>query len=121
MGGGILGEFSEDYLQGKIDEYTYLLGESGAMMRDAERWGSYMTYPDGYELQTFADMRWPQIDEAMEMIMAAEGKVDFLEKSNYSQKAGDIHAGMQDEYAQYYEAVYAEAYGCEEEYEESGE
>ena len=117
------GVLSEEYLQEKIDEYTFLLGESGAMMRDADRWGGYMTYPDGYELQTFAGMRWGQIDEAMEMILSAEGTVDFLDKSNYNQKAGDIHAGMQEEYAEYYEAVYSEADEYDEysEYEEGGE
>ena len=114
---------TEDYLQGKIDEYTFLLGESGAMMRDAQRWGGYMTYPDGYELMTFANMRWPQIDEAMEMILSAEGSVSFLDRSHYNQKAGDIHEGMQDEYADYYAAISAEAeqYEAYDEYESYSE
>ena len=89
MRGGI---FSMEYLEGKIAEYTQLLGESGALMRDAERWGNFMTYPDGYELITFAQMRWPLLDEAMQRLVDTDGPVDFLTRSNYNQKAGDIRA-----------------------------
>ena len=100
---------SLEYLESKIGEYTMLLGESGALMRDAERWGNYMTYPDGYELITFAEMRWPLLDEAMETILTTQGPVDFLEKTNYNQKAGDILAETAANYADYYAAVNAEA------------
>lgn len=100
------GVLSMEYLEEKIAEYTVLLGESGALMRDAERWGSFMTYPDGYELVTFAEMRWPKLDEAMEMIMA--GDVEFLTASNYAQKAGPIWLETEAEYADYYAAVEAE-------------
>jgi hypothetical protein len=96
-----------EYLEGKIEEYTFLLGESGALMRDAERWGNFMSYPDGYELITFAQMRWPLLDEAMEMILA--GDVDFLKASNYGKKAGAVHLESEAEYASYYAAVQAEA------------
>ena len=107
---------SVEYLEGKIAEYTVLLGESGALMRDAERWGNYMTYPDGYELITFADMRWPLLDEAMETILSTQGPVDFLEKTNYNQKAGDILAETAANYADYYAAMEAESEQFEEEY-----
>ena len=100
------GVLSMEYLEEKINEYTFLLGESGALMRDAERWGNYMTYPDGYELITFAQMRWPKLDEAMERIMA--GDVEFLTASNYGQKAGAILLETEAEYADYYAAVEAE-------------
>ena len=92
------GIFSMEYLEEKINEYTFILGESGALMRDAERWGSYMTYPDGYEILTVATMRWPVIDAALETLIATQGPVDFLSASNYNQKAGNIF-GMQE--AQY--------------------
>ena len=91
------GVLSMEYIEAKINEYTIELGESGALMRDAERWGNYMTYPDGYELITFADMRWPLLDEAMEMIR--RGDVNFLRASNYEAKAGGILTAMEAEYA----------------------
>lgn len=103
------GVLSMEYLEAKIAEYTFELGESGALMRDAERWGNYMTYPDGYELVTFATMRWPLLDEAMETILTTEGPVDFLEASNYEQKAGDILAETAANYADYYAAMEAES------------
>ena len=82
--------FSMEALEVRIEEYTVLLGESGALMRDAERWGNDMTYPDGYEFITFAAMRWPLIDEAMELLVTTDGPVDFLSQSGYDWKAGDI-------------------------------
>ena len=82
--------FSMEALEARIEEYTVLLGESGALMRDAERWGNDMTYPDGYEFITFAAMRWPLIDEAMELLVTTDGPVDFLSQSGYDRKAGDI-------------------------------
>lgn len=108
------GIFSMEYLEGKIAQYTQLLGESGALMRDAERWGNYMTYPDGYELITFAQMRWPLLDQAMETLITSQGPLDFLSASNYGQKAGDILAKPADEYADDEAAIEAEAAQYEE-------
>lgn len=84
--------FSEENLQRHIEQYTNLLGESGALMREAERWGTEMYYPDGYELVDFASVRWPLIDQAMDMLMETEGPVAFLSATNYAEKAGDILA-----------------------------
>ena len=111
--------FSMEYLEKKIGEYTFVLGESGALMRDAERWGSFMTYPDGYEILTVAEMRWPLLDGAMETIISTDGPVDFLKRSNYQQKAGDILAETAQNYAGYYEAIREEQawLAQEEEYE----
>ena len=89
--------FSMEALEARIEEYTNLLGESGALMRDAERWGNEMAYPDGYEIVTCAAMRWPLIDEAMELLVTTDGPVDFLSRSNYEQKAGDIFPAQGDE------------------------
>ena len=82
--------FSEEKLEERIEQYTMEIGESGALMRDAERWGTEMYYPDGYELINFAGIRWPLIDEAMEMLVNTDGPLDFLSASHYEQKAGDI-------------------------------
>ncbi len=102
------GIFSLEYLEGKIEQYTFELGETGALMRDAERWGNFMTYPDGYELVTFAEMRWPLLDQAMETLISTEGPVVFLSASNYNQKAGAINPESEENYADYYAAVQAE-------------
>lgn len=90
--------FSVEYLEEKLNAYTTILGESGALMRDAERWGNFMTYPDGYEILTVAQMRWPVIDAAMQMMIDTNGPVDFLTASNYNQKAGDIFPAQEEQY-----------------------
>lgn len=87
------GIFSMEALEARIAEYTALLGGSGALRRDAERWGNAMTDPDGYEFITVAAMRWPCIDEAMELLVTTDGLLPFLSQSNYAQKAGDIFPG----------------------------
>ena len=78
-----------DALMAQVD-YEAWARHYGALMRDAERWGNDMTYPDGYEFITFAAMRWPLIDEAMELLVTTDGPVDFLSQSGYDRKAGDI-------------------------------
>jgi len=85
--------FSEERLEERVAQYTFELGESGALMREAERWGTEMYYPDGYELIDFAAIRWPLIDEAMERMMTDEhAPVDFLTQTNYDSKGGPIEA-----------------------------
>ena len=91
------GIFSMEALENRLEEYTRLLGESGAMMRDAQRWGKEMTSPDGYEFITFAGMRWPLIDAAMELLVTTDGPIEFLSRSNYRQKAGDIFPAQGEE------------------------
>jgi len=85
--------FSEEKLEERVNQYTFELGESGALMREAERWGKEMYYPDGYELIDFAAIRWPLIDQAMELLIQTDGPVDFLSATNYEQKAGAIFPG----------------------------
>ncbi|MED9821474.1 MAG: CotH kinase family protein [Christensenellales bacterium] len=79
---------SMERLEERIQGYAHELADSGAMLREAERWGSEATYPDGYELTTFAAMRWTRMDAAMEKLMNTVGPVDFLSASNYAAKAG---------------------------------
>jgi len=85
--------FSEEKLEERINQYTFELGESGALMREAERWGKDMYYPDGYELIDFAAIRWPLIDQAIEMLIETDDPLDFLSTSNYGQKGGAIFPG----------------------------
>lgn len=81
---------SMERLEARIQGYAHELGDSGALRREAERWGNEATYPDGYELTTFATMRWARMDAAMETLIATEGPVDFLSASQYAVKAGGV-------------------------------
>lgn len=84
------GIFSMESLEARLAEYTNLLDGSGALMRDSERWMDTPAYPDGYEIITVASTRWPLLDRAMELLVTTDGPVDFLSRSNYEEKAGDI-------------------------------
>lgn len=76
--------FNSDRLEERIASYCSILGDSGALARDAERWNTLMYYPDGYELVNFAELRWPLIDEALEELVSNGGEsVEFLEQSTY--------------------------------------
>lgn len=55
--------FTLDTVERLVEQYTHELGDSGAFMRDAYRWGKGHFYPDGYEIVNFASTRFVMIDE----------------------------------------------------------
>ncbi len=82
--------FDEEALQARVSQYTALLEDSGAFARDAQRWNTEIHYPDGYEIVTFASIRWPLIDQAMQTLVETDGAVGFLSHSQYEAKGGPI-------------------------------
>ena len=86
--------FNEAALEERVAQYTYELGESGALMREAERWGTDMYYPDGYELISFAAVRWPLLDEAI-ALLPEKMEIDYLTQSNYVSKGGSIWPSLE--------------------------
>ena len=55
--------FTSETVEALIAQYVYELGDSGAFMRDAERWEKGSFYPDGYEIVDFAGTRFQMMDE----------------------------------------------------------
>ncbi|MGN0776206.1 MAG: CotH kinase family protein [Candidatus Ventricola sp.] len=84
------GIFSMEALEARLEEYSALLEGSGALVRDLKRWAENTAFPDTYEFITFAAMRWPLIDKAMELLVTTDGPVDFLSQTQYEGKAGDL-------------------------------
>lgn len=86
--------FSEQKLEERVAGYTNIL--SGALMRDAQRWGNEVEYGDGYALVTAATMRWAMIDAMMERLTASDAPVDVLSRSNYEQIADGAYSPLLD-------------------------
>lgn len=55
--------FTSEIVEEKIAQYVHELGDSGAFMRDSERWEKGSFYPDGYEIVDFAGTRFYMMDE----------------------------------------------------------
>lgn len=83
--------FSEEEIAKRIDQYAFELNESGAMRRNAERWGLEASYADGYEIISYCAVRFALLDELF-AAMAASPDVgnDFLTSATFEQKAVPI-------------------------------
>jgi len=55
--------FTSETVEALIEQYVHELGDSGAFMRDSERWEKGSFYPDGYEIVDFAGTRFYMMDE----------------------------------------------------------
>ena len=55
--------FTDETVEMLIEQYVHELGDSGAFMRDSERWEKGSFYPDGYEIVDFAGTRFYMMDE----------------------------------------------------------
>lgn len=83
--------FNMDVLDALLEGYREELADSGAMYRNAERWGTEIYIPDPTEIQTFAALRFDLIDAAIETIANSPGaRVPFLSGTNYVDKGGPI-------------------------------
>ena len=86
--GGVL---SMEALEKRINQYAEELRDSGAMVRDAERWGTQAYEPDGYEILTFCSIRFPLLDSVLGQIAeSTDAPVEFLMNPNYEAKAAPM-------------------------------
>ena len=67
--------FTGETVEMLIEQYVHELGDSGAFMRDSERWEKGSFYPDGYEIVDFAGMRFYMMDEwVAQMVQEGAGE-----------------------------------------------
>lgn len=73
------------------DQYEHELNDSGAMLRNAERWETECYAADGQEILDYAEIRFALLDETIERIVDdPEASVLFLERTQYEGKGSPM-------------------------------
>ena len=88
MRGGV---FSEAWLTEKIGAFTAELVDSGAYVRDAARWGLEVYEPDGYEILSYAVMRFALLDQEIARAAQTGERIGWLENENYEVKSVSMY------------------------------
>ncbi|MBQ2989763.1 MAG: CotH kinase family protein [Clostridia bacterium] len=81
--------FTAENVERLVAQYTAELEESGAYYRDAVRWGKSSSYPDGYSICAYAQLRFDMLDARIEEIAAEENRGRTLEIMEYETRAAD--------------------------------
>lgn len=74
--------FTPDGVAELVYAYDAELENSGARMRNDERWGTMST--NGDELINFAAMRYPLLDAAVDQMLLDDGPIAFLSDEDYN-------------------------------------
>lgn len=78
-------------VQELTEAYAHELNASGAMARNAERWGTERYEADGFEISDFASVRFALLDETIRRLaQEPEGRAPFLERTQYEGKGTPI-------------------------------
>ena len=73
--------FNEETVTGILAGYMAELEDSGAFARNAERWETNVSSPDGYGILNYCAVRYDKLDAAIRRI--AQGDVAFLTGLDY--------------------------------------
>lgn len=73
-----------------IEQYTHEVNDSGAALRNAQRWEKESDYADGYEIVSFAADRFSLLDQVFADMAAAQGRIPMLRYDDYANKYGMI-------------------------------
>lgn len=73
-----------------IAQYMHELNDSGAVVRNAQRWEMESDYADGYEIVSFAADRFSLLDQVFADMAAAQGGMPMLRYEDYANKYGVI-------------------------------
>ena len=81
------GAWSLENLEARINGYALELNESGAMLRNAERWEMEQYDADGFDLVAFLTTRLSVLDRVFAQIAAHEGKTALLDYTDYESRS----------------------------------
>lgn len=73
-----------------ISQYMHELNDSGAVVRNAQRWEMESDYADGHEIVSFAADRFSLLDQVFADMAAAQGEIPMLRYDDYANKYGVI-------------------------------
>ena len=78
---------SESFIEERLMQYVHELNDSGAAQRNGERWDFGVVLADAEPVLTFLSVRLPLIDEAVNAIGNAKGRIEWLQYSDYESKS----------------------------------
>ena len=85
------GVLSEQNIEAIIAGYCRELNDSGAMLRNAERWETEHYTEDGFEILDFMYIRFALLDDTISRLISEEGERPlFLERTQYEGKGTPI-------------------------------
>lgn len=83
--------FSEAHIEALLAQYAHELNASGAMLRNAERWGTEDYAADGSGIAEFAGIRFALLDETIERLSEPDApRALFLERTQWQDKGNPI-------------------------------
>lgn len=70
--------FTYETVEQLVSGYMHELNDSGAFMRNAERWELEVSQADASQILDYCSVRFGMLDEAVERIVSAQGLLGFL-------------------------------------------
>ena len=84
---------SESFIEERLLQYVHELNDSGAAQRNGEAWGLGVWLADPESILTFISVRFPLIDQAVEAIGKAKGRIEWLQYTDYENKSRQMNRG----------------------------
>lgn len=83
--------FSEAHIEALLTQFAHELNDSGAMLRNAERWETETYAADGQDILDFANIRFALLDETIERLSEPDApRALFLERTQWQDKGNPI-------------------------------
>ena len=84
-------KFSEAHIESLLTQYAGELNDSGAMLRNAERWETETYASDGQDILDFVNIRFALLDETIERLSQPNApRALFLERTGWGEKSNPI-------------------------------
>jgi len=82
---------TRENIEEKLLRYSAELNDSGAMLRNAERWNKDHSESDPFEILNYTDMRMELLDRTVEYIVSTPGDIEMLMYDDPEQESGVIY------------------------------